>query len=244
MKWIKEHGLRGGILLPNIAPDVKWVAPLYDRCYDPLWEVCQDLEVPVNLHSGTGNPDYGKYPISMILYINEVGFYTQRPLVQLILAGVFERFPRMNFILTEIGCSWIPPLLERLDMTMDRIRATGETGEIKYGDGLLPPRSATEYFRQNCWVGVSGPGQADIDARYQVGIDRFMWGSDYPHDEGTHPHTREHLRRRFHDLEESEIRMMLAGNAGASLRLRPRRARAARRAGRPDRERDRDEGRG
>ena len=118
VKWIKENGLRGGILLPNLAPDVKWVRPLYDPVYDPLWEVCQDLEVPVNVHSGTGNPDYGKYPISMLLYINEVGFYTQRPLVQMILAGVFERFPRMNFILTEIGCSWIPPLLERLDQTM------------------------------------------------------------------------------------------------------------------------------
>jgi predicted TIM-barrel fold metal-dependent hydrolase len=213
VKWIKEHGLRGGVLLPNIAPDVKWVKPLYDLCYDPLWEVCQDLEVPVNLHSGTGNPDYGKYPISMLLYINEVGFYTQRPLVQLILSGVFERFPRLNFILTEIGCAWIPPLLERLDATMKQIQGTGETGEIKYASGILPPRTATEYFRQNCWVGVSGPGEADIEARYQVGVDRFMWGSDYPHDEGTHPHTREHLHRRFHGLDENETRMMLAGNA-------------------------------
>ena len=33
-KWIKEHGLRGGVLLPNIAPDVKWVKPLYDPIYD------------------------------------------------------------------------------------------------------------------------------------------------------------------------------------------------------------------
>ena len=59
----------------------------------PLWEVCQDLEVPVNVHSGTGNPDYGPYPTSMLLYINEVGFYTQRPFVQMMLSGVFERFP-------------------------------------------------------------------------------------------------------------------------------------------------------
>ena len=213
MKWIKENGLRGGILLPNVAPDVKWVRPLYDPAYDPLWEVCQDLEVPVNVHSGTGNPDYGKYAISMLLYINEVGFYTQRPLVQMILSGVFERFPRMNFILTEIGCSWIPPLLERLDQTMSQIRGTGETGEIKYADGILPPRLATEYFLQNCWVGVSGPGPADIEARHTVGIEHFMWGSDYPHDEGTHPNTREHLRRRFHDLPRNEVEMMLSGNA-------------------------------
>ena len=115
VKWIKEHGLRGGILLPNIAPDVKWVKPLYDPCYDPLWEVLQDLEIPVNVHGGTGNPDYGTYPVSMLLYINEVLFYSQRPFVQMLLSGVFERFPRLKFVMTETGCAWVPPLLEQLD---------------------------------------------------------------------------------------------------------------------------------
>src|SRR3546814_5641189 len=70
VRWIKENGLRGGVLLPNVPPDVKYVKPLYDPCYDPLWEVCQELEIPVNVHSGSGNPDYGAYPVSMLLYIN------------------------------------------------------------------------------------------------------------------------------------------------------------------------------
>jgi predicted TIM-barrel fold metal-dependent hydrolase len=213
VRWIKEHGLRGGILLPAVAPDVKWVKPLYDPVYDPLWEVCQDLEVPVNVHSGTGNPDYGRYPVSMLFYINEVSFYSQRPLVQLIMSGVFERFPRLRFVVTELGCSWVPDLLKRLDATMAQIRDTGETGEIKYADGLLPPRSATEYFHQSCWLGVSMPGDADVALRHQIGLDRFMWGSDYPHDEGTHPHTRAHLRRRFHDVAPTEVRKMLCDNA-------------------------------
>src|SRR6476619_4399932 len=38
VKWIKEHGLRGGILLPTIAPDVSWVKPLYHSDYEPLWK--------------------------------------------------------------------------------------------------------------------------------------------------------------------------------------------------------------
>ncbi|MEZ5348968.1 MAG: amidohydrolase family protein [Microthrixaceae bacterium] len=42
-----------------------------------------------------------------------------------------------------------------------------------------------------------------------------MWGSDYPHDEGTYPYTRENLRARFHDVPEAELRQMLAGNAAA-----------------------------
>jgi hypothetical protein len=42
-----------------------------------------------------------------------------------------------------------------------------------------------------------------------------MWGSDYPHDEGTYPYTREHLRALFHDVDPAELRQLLAGNAAA-----------------------------
>jgi len=211
--WIKEHGLRGGILLPTLAPDVTWVKPLYDPVYDPLWALCQDLEIPVNVHGGTGNPDYGPYPVSMLLYINEVPFYSQRPLVHFMLSGVFERFPRLKFVMTELGCSWVGPLLKRLDQTMAAIRDTGETGEIKYGDEHRMSKLPSDYFRQNVWMGVSFPSPEDIAAIETIGADRFMWGSDYPHDEGTHPLTREHLRARFHDKDPALVRKLLGENA-------------------------------
>jgi predicted TIM-barrel fold metal-dependent hydrolase len=212
VRFIKEHGLRGGILLPNLAPDVTWVKPLYDPVYDPLWAVIEDLEVPINVHGGTGVPDYGPYPVSMLLYINEVPFYSQRPLVQFILSGIFERFPRLKFVITESGCAWVPPLLSRLDKVLGRIRDTGATGEIRYGSEHVLGKSATEYFHQNVWMGVSQPGPADAAARYDIGVDKFMWGSDYPHDEGTEPFTREHLRALFHDTDPTELRRLLAGN--------------------------------
>ena len=215
VRWIKEHGLRGGILLPNIAPDVKWVKPLYDPCYDPLWQVLQDLDVPVNVHSGTGNPDYGPYPTAMMLYINEVPFYTERPMVQMMLSGVFERFPRLRVVITESGCSWVPPLLERLNFVIRGVRDAGAIGEIRYGKDQVLSHDATDYFEQNFWMGVSQPKQADVEARHQIGLHKFMWGSDYPHDEGTYPYTRENLRARFHDVPEAELRQMLAGNAAA-----------------------------
>ena len=213
VKWIKEHGLRGGLLLPNIPPSATWMKPLYDPEYDRLWEVCQDLEVPINVHGGTGAPDYGPYAVSMLLYINEVGFYSQRPLVHMLLSGVFERFPRLKVVLTEQGCAWVPPLLERLDGTIRGIRKTGATGEIRYGNDHILPRDPSEYFKQNVWMGVSMPGKADVEARSILGEDRFMWGSDYPHDEGTWPYTREHLRARFADMPETKLRPLLADNA-------------------------------
>ena len=169
--------------------------------------------MPVNVHGGTGVPDYGPYPVSMLLYINEAPFYSQRPLVQFILSGIFERFPRLRFVITESGCAWVPPLLKRLDRVLERIRKTGATGEIRYGDEHVLPRSATDYFRQNVWMGVSQPGPADAAARHEIGLDKFMWGSDYPHDEGTGPYTREHLRALFHDTDPAELRRILAVNA-------------------------------
>ena len=187
--------------------------PLYDPCYDPVWALCQELGVPVTVHGGTGNPEYGPYPVSMLLYITETPFYSQRPLVQLILSGVFERFPRLRFVMTELGCAWVPVLLARLDGTIRGIRDTGATGEIRYGDEHKLTKDATELFHQNVWMGVSFPGPADVAARHQIGIDRFMWGSDYPHDEGTYPHTREHLRARFHDVDPEEVRKVLTTNA-------------------------------
>jgi predicted TIM-barrel fold metal-dependent hydrolase len=215
VKWIKEHDLRGGILIPNVPPDAKWVRPLYDPEYDRLWEVIQDLEVPVNVHGGTGAPDYGNYPFAMLLYITEVGFYSQRPLVHLILGGVFERFPRLKLVITETGCSWVPPLLRRLDAQIEQIRSTGQTGEIRYGDEHKLNHLASEYFRRNVWMGVSQPGPDDVAVRDIMGPDRFMWGSDYPHDEGTHPFTREHLRQVFPGVGTAEMSRILAENAAA-----------------------------
>jgi len=212
VKWIKEHGLRGGLLLPNVPPDVKWVKPLYDPAYDRLWEVIQDLEVPINVHGGTGAPNYGDYPFAMLFYINEVGFYSQRPLVHFVLGGVFERFPRLKFVITETGCAWVPPLLARLDKTIDQIRRTGQTGEIRYGDEHKLNRLATEYFADCVWMGVSQPGPEDAAVRAAIGAERFMWGSDYPHDEGTYPFSREHLRQVFPGVGPDEMQRILGEN--------------------------------
>jgi predicted TIM-barrel fold metal-dependent hydrolase len=212
-QWIVDHGLRGGLLLPNIPPDAHWVEHhLYDPYWEPLWALCAETGVPVNAHGGTGVPNFGKVPAAQLLYIAEANFYSQRPFLHLLLSGVFERHPNLKFVMTEMGASWLPPVLRRLDQTLSRIRKTGSTGEIRYGDDSILPQSATDYFKQNCWVGVSQPKPADVDTILQLGPEKFMWGSDYPHDEGTAPFTREHLRQLFSGWTEEQMRPFLAGN--------------------------------
>src|SRR5262245_60642544 len=148
--WIVEHGLRGGVLLPNVPPDVKYVKPLYDPCYDPLWATIQDLEIPLNLHSGTGSPNYGRYPSVPMIMISEVPFYGQRPFVHLLLSGVFERFPKLKFIFTEGSAAGIADVVARLDPIIENVRK-GEIGELKYTAENALPRSASDYFARQCW---------------------------------------------------------------------------------------------
>jgi hypothetical protein len=73
----------------------------------------------------------------------------------------------------------------------------------------------SEYFARNCYVGASFLRPIECTLRYDVGVDRIMWGSDYPHTEGSWPYTREALRASFADVPEPEVRSMLAGNAAA-----------------------------
>ena len=213
VKWCHANGLRGGILVGSVPPTCDWIKPLYDPIHDPLWAVCEELGVPVNAHSGTGGPVYQKAPAMPLVHFLEIPFYSQRPLAYMILGGVFERFPKLKFILTESGCAWIPEMLSHLDGLMASIRSNA-VGEMRFDGELVPPRSATEYFKQNCYVGMSQPTPADIKAALgPVGIDRVMWGSDYPHEEGTGPFTTEHLRQVMGHLQPEQIQQILAGNA-------------------------------
>jgi predicted TIM-barrel fold metal-dependent hydrolase len=211
--WCKENGLRGGVLIGSVPPTCDWLKPLYDPHYDPLWAVCEELGVPVNAHSGIGSPAYSPAPAAATVHIAEMIFYSQRPLVYLIVGGVFERFPRLHFVLTEAGCSWLPDVLDHLDGLMQRLRK-GAAGEMRFDGDVIPPLSATEYFQRNCYLGVSQPGPSDVAAILgPVGLDRVMWGSDYPHEEGTAPFTREHLRQVVGHLDPAQIQQFVAGNA-------------------------------
>ena len=48
-----------------------------------------------------------------------------------------------------------------------------------------------------------------------VGVDKILWGNDYPHYEGCYPYSRENMRFAFSDVPEEEVRMMLGENAAA-----------------------------
>jgi hypothetical protein len=75
------------------------------------------------------------------------------------------------------------------------------------------------YARQNCWYGASFPSKADLAGIDQIGVDRVLWGNDYPHYEGTFPYNLESLRLTFADLPDATRRKLLGLNAAALYRF-------------------------
>jgi predicted TIM-barrel fold metal-dependent hydrolase len=212
VEWIARHGLRGGVLLPLPSPSDTHLRPLTSPDYDRLWAAIQDCALVINQHSGQGSPHYGRDPGADALWVLEMPFFVQRGFCQLILGGVFERFPRLRYILTESGCAWAPGLLRRMDGVHMSMRA-GATGEIDFSRSFVLPEPPSFYARRNCWYGASFPSPRDVAGREVVGVDHILWGNDYPHYEGCFPHSRENMRLAFSGLDPGEVRQILGENA-------------------------------
>ena len=90
---------------------------------------------------------------------------------------------------------------------------SGTAGEFEFAKDSYTPEAPSFYAKRNCWFGASSPSPTELRERDVIGTDRILWGSDYPHYEGTYPHTRLALRHTFHDVLEGERRRMLGLNA-------------------------------
>ncbi len=213
IEFIGKSGLRGGVLLPLIPEDCTWLKPLHHPDWDRVYAAIQDHDLVINQHSGQGSPDYGEGLVAEALWVSEVAFYCRRGYRHLIMSGVFQRFPKLRYILTESGCSWAPEMLahmDRIHMGMKR----GAIGELTYGDQkwhLDEPPSF--YAKRNCWYGASFPSKVELQGIEEVGVDRVLWGNDYPHYEGTFPHNLESLRLTFADIPEEQRRRLFGENA-------------------------------
>jgi predicted TIM-barrel fold metal-dependent hydrolase len=211
--WIADHDLRGGLLLPGIPPG-SGIDQLHSPVYDPVWRACEEREVVVNIHGGGGSPDQGWHPASLSMFVLEAGFWSHRPLWSLVMSGVFDRFPGMRFVLAESGTGWVPQVLVAMDRLHDKLLA-GNIGELAFVEPFLLERRPSEYWRTNCWIGASFMTREDCLDRHAIGVDRIMWGSDFPHAEGTFPVSAQAIAHTFTDVAPDEVHRMLAGNAAA-----------------------------
>jgi predicted TIM-barrel fold metal-dependent hydrolase len=197
----KAMGLWGGVLLPTSTGDNPYY---HDPCYEPLWAVCEELDMPLHSHSGW-SPDYGEADCATAMFISEVDKYAQRAFAPLVWSGAFERHPELKFVFTETGTQWILETLRVLEF-----KAADPIFKYFTKDLTLSP---SEYFARQCYLGASFMRRDEGEFRREIGLDRILYGTDYPHLEGTWPNTGEKLSTTFAGYSEDEARDLLGRNA-------------------------------
>ncbi|MFC5747672.1 amidohydrolase family protein [Actinomadura rugatobispora] len=203
-----SDGLRGGIMIPSLWGHGN--RPYHDEEYDRVWAVCEELGLPVQTHAGAApGEDLGPH---LGLYATEVYWWSARPMWFLIWTGVFERFPGLRFGVQECGLWWVADMLCQMDVAFDREHGTKKLA----GFGGHMKRRPSEYFDANCFVGGSTAKRRELADRHQIGVGNILWGNDFPHPEGSWPHTREWLTHLFADVPEDETRVML-GEAAVEM---------------------------
>ena len=134
--------------------------------------------------------------------------------VQLAFAGVFDRFPNLEFFWAETQIGWLPYTMWQID---DHYGRYGKLFNQEFGLPLLE-RKPSEYLKsQNLWgflVDVHGVQQRDV-----VGVDKLTWGSDFPHSATDWPNSSKSINENFAGVPEDERHMMLAGNAARFFHL-------------------------
>ena len=207
--WARSAGLFGGIMLP--AMSLRGGLPGYaDEYYEPLWSACEDHDMVVNLHTGASgtatdakqlyDQRHGGY-----LGLYEVFVFTRRPLWFMIFGGVFDRHPKLQVTVTENGVQWLPSLIRDMESFFD----THGGAPVRSYLRLRP----AEYFDRHVHLGGSLMKRYEAEMRDEIGVDRLMWGADYPHLEGAAPGHRLVLRHVFGGMPEEDLRRILGLNA-------------------------------
>jgi len=204
IEWSASNGLCG-VSVPILFDDA--TPPLYHERYAPMWAACAATGMPVHVHGGAG-PDYGSgidTLTGIMLYVTEVPMWPRRILWFLLWNGTLERHPDLRLVFTEGTSDWVPASVSYLDYLY-------ESKDFAHIRQVLPMKPS-EYWRRQCFVGASSVSRAETDMRYEIGVENMMFGSDYPHVEGTWPRTHDWVRATLGGIPEHEQRLILGGNA-------------------------------
>ncbi len=201
IEWVaSQPGIRG-IMIPTMWRNR---APYNDAVYDPIWSVCAEAGLPVHTHSGEAPmEEFGEHTG---VYLAEVVWWAVRPAWHLLFSGAFERHPRLKFVVTEAAAYWAPDMMWKWDQYMGGGHTTKKLAALLKGKISKLP---SDYFGTNIFIGASTMSKEEIRRRYVIGTDVVMWGTDYPHPEGTWPHTLARLKADFHNVPVDDTAEML-----------------------------------
>ena len=134
IRWAKENMRR---VRRHPAAERRAQLARSRRCgipyYEPLWDLCEELDVVLNIHAGSGLPDFGEHEAARAIMLIEIAWFAHRAVWHLIFGGVLERHPNLRIVLTEQGTGWIPRGLETLDWFHRRMMHGGAAEAVFFG---------------------------------------------------------------------------------------------------------------
>ena len=206
--WAASNGFRGIELpcKPTWGPREAGDLHYNDRSFDPIWAAAQDADLPITIHVATGrDPREASGPGGAIINLT-IGSLstTSEPLAYIIASGVFERFPTLRIGTVEAGIGWVPWLLESLDHAT-RAHHMWVKPVLQH----LP----SDYYRQNCFsTFIEDHAGLQLVRDFDL-LDNVMWSSDYPHQEGSWPHSAEAIERQLGGFTDDEVAKIVGLNA-------------------------------
>lgn len=184
-----------------------------DRYWDPLFAAAQEAEMPLCMHFGssswvldTTSPDAPRIVHTVCSPLNSM-----TAMVDWLMSGVFERFPRLQVVFSESYIGWIPFILEHSDSHWQRNFAWSH-------DPTTIRRLPSEYFQTNVSVCLVYERNA-VQTIAQIGADRVLAESDYPHADCQWPNTRSVLESHLSPLSSEERMKILRHNANRLFQL-------------------------
>jgi len=169
-----------------------------DEEWDPLWAAFAETGTVIGIHIGTEPHDptkltgvYFRGRGGAVLNYVETTYGGQRAVTKLIASGALDRHPDLRVLVSEGGATWGPFLADRMD-----------EGYRQHSAGVRPKLSKrpSEYIFEQVYASFQHDASAVL-ACTAMGWQNVMWGSDYPHFEGTFGHTQATLHQLFDGVD-------------------------------------------
>jgi predicted TIM-barrel fold metal-dependent hydrolase len=219
LEWARGAGLRG-VNFPAMRDGE--LRPYNRRSWEPLWSACEDLGMPLVTHVGGGTTASYSGLESVALLQLESAMFSRRAVWWMIFAGVFERHPGLKLVITETPGNWYPPTATELD-TLHAFYDSKRSEPLNQALLAQVPRPPSEYMARNVFFGASFASPFEVEQAISHGLEsQLLWGSDYPHLEGTFVFaagtdapsvTRLALRNTFCNVPAPQTLRMVGGNA-------------------------------
>jgi predicted TIM-barrel fold metal-dependent hydrolase len=189
---------------------------------DRFWAAATDMRMPVTIHQELKRsgillyyPPEAKQLRARLGDYAELGVqvtkYAQTGAInaaQLLLSGVFDRFPNLDLFFAETQIGWLPFCMEMADVRFQRHSLWNE----RLFEWWRPPQELpSHYLARRCLWGFQYD-RLGVELRHKIGIDNVVWATDFPHQESEWPNSMGIIERNFHDVPADEVRKMVQDN--------------------------------